>query len=232
MSLLEYAENELRFTDIEQGLKDDILSLVSVFSKQGHSGMSASIVRNLFVNKVRDSLKNISEDLYSKKGDFYGGMTGNALKELSTTLRNMNLIEKDKNSVLEKFNLLAKWKPLSPLTFKDEEWREIREGSYQNIRNSAVFRNGKDGRPYYIDAYIMIREDDGTGWYGFIQLKGNKRVGKCYIKNPVEMPTIRISIPTVQHSEDPADWDFLPLGESNLRELKKYYDLEIMEEAV
>ncbi len=97
MSLTEHAKQELEMagffdkgSDYGGELGNATLELVKLFAKQGHSGISAGIVRNLF-------------------------------------------------------NKLADYKPLSPLTFNDDEWsNEIARSDnvYQNKRNSAVFKDG------------------------------------------------------------------------------------------
>lgn len=60
------------------------------------------------------------------------------------------------------FNKLARFKPLSPLTGKDDEWNEISPGLYQNKRYSAVFKD-KDGTAYDIEGKVFT--DDGEVWY-------------------------------------------------------------------
>ncbi len=182
-NLVKHAEIELKIaglfdkdSDYDGALGNATLDLIKVFAKQGHSGMSASMVRNLF-------------------------------------------------------HKLANYKPLTPLTLKDDEWGECStNNSYQNLRNSAVFKEGKEGKPYYINAYTMIKSDNGGSWSGSLLLKDNKRVKRCYPKDIKNMPTIKITPPLVQHSKEASDWDFLPVDESMLAELKKYYDVEIKEE--
>ena len=108
MSLIKHAEKELKLagydkpdSDYNGGLYDAVMELIKVFSKQGHSGMSASIVTSLF-------------------------------------------------------NKLSKFNPIIPLTLKDDEWNEVGDEKFQNKRNSAVFKDSKDGRAYFIDAFYMI----------------------------------------------------------------------------
>ena len=60
------------------------------------------------------------------------------------------------------FKRLAMYKPLSPLTGKDNEWNEIEPGFYQNKRYSAVFKE-KDGKVYNIEGKIFT--NDGEVWY-------------------------------------------------------------------
>jgi hypothetical protein len=118
---------------------------------------------------------------------------------------------------------------LSPLKFTDDEWNESLGGiknTFQNNRNPAVFKEEKDGRPYYIDSYEMEKKP-GNCWTGSLLVEGNRRVKYCYIIDASEMPKITIYPQVEYHSEYSDDWDFLPVPESSLDELKKYYDVEL-----
>lgn len=46
------------------------------------------------------------------------------------------------------FEKLATWKPISPLTGEDDEWVDVSENTWQNRRNSAVFKEA-DGQAYW-----------------------------------------------------------------------------------
>lgn len=64
------------------------------------------------------------------------------------------------------FSRLARYKPLGPLTGEDDEWEEV-EHSYhlfQNKRYSAVFKEGKDGKAYNIEARTFS-DDGGETWF-------------------------------------------------------------------
>jgi len=162
--------------DYDGMIGKDVIELMEVFAKQGHSGMSASIVRDLFYK-------------------------------------------------------LSAFKPLSSLRFTDDEWNENpggREDMFQNNRNSAVFKEGKNGKPYYIGSYVMEKEP-GNCWDGLLLVEGNKRIWRCYIKDQSDMPTIVVRPEVVQHSKEMSDWDFLPVPESALDELREHYDVELVE---
>ena len=62
--------------------------------------------------------------------------------------------------VLRVFDKLAHFKPLSPLTGEDSEWMDAGNNMYQNIRCSAVFKEGKDGDAYWLDGNIF-RDQNG-----------------------------------------------------------------------
>ena len=63
--------------------------------------------------------------------------------------------------VLNVFQKLARFDPLGPLTGADDEWMEVGTGIYQNVRDSSVFKESKDGQAYWIDGKVF-REPDGT----------------------------------------------------------------------
>ena len=50
------------------------------------------------------------------------------------------------------------FRALSPLTLNEDEWSDLRDygdgrAYYQNKRNSSVFKDEKDNRPYYLNAF-------------------------------------------------------------------------------
>ena len=60
-------------------------------------------------------------------------------------------------------NNLLDYKPISPLTGEDSEWNEIGSETYQNRRNSSVFKDEKIGYAYDIDAVRVESKMDGWG---------------------------------------------------------------------
>lgn len=72
------------------------------------------------------------------------------------------------------FSRLASFKPLSPLTGEDDEWNEMKDGSFQNKRYSAVFKDSKDGTAYNIEGKVFT--DDGEVWY----TSGDSRVNVTF----------------------------------------------------
>ena len=62
------------------------------------------------------------------------------------------------------FEKLAKFKLITPLTGNDNEWHEVGNGVFQNIRLSSVFKDA-EGKPYDIDGRIYwdwVKDEDGT----------------------------------------------------------------------
>lgn len=175
--------------------------------------------------------------LFDKEGDFYDGMTGKAVMELIEVFAKQGHSGMSAPYVISIFEKVANFKPLIGITGKDEEWSDVRDlgvgGSwYQNKRCSAIFKDGKDGRPYYIDA-IVKRDQNGTCWSGFAWLSEedyktgdrSKMVGKKgYIKSfPFTPKTFYIDVRDVEVAKD--DWESFVVDPSQLDEIKEYYDL-------
>lgn len=100
---------------------------------------------------------------------FYGGMVGEAVMEL------MEVFEKQGHSgmsaplVSKVFKRVANQRPLTPLKCTEDEWNEaMSDGVFQNIRCSAVFKEGKSGTPYYIEA-IVWRQPNGGCFTGTVE---------------------------------------------------------------
>ena len=86
--------------------------------------------------------------------EVYDGMLSKAVIELLECFCKQRHSGASAWSTLHVFNRLAKLKPLTPLTGKDDEWREIpgfKQGTteYQNKRWSSLFKDKKDGKAYY-----------------------------------------------------------------------------------
>ncbi len=62
------------------------------------------------------------------------------------------------------FNKLSRFEPLSPIKCTDDEWAEPQfdDETYQNKRLSSVFKKGKGGKPYYLDAIVFRDQNDCT----------------------------------------------------------------------
>ena len=166
----------------------------------------------------------------------YGGAIGEAVMEL------MEVFEKQGHSggsapiVASLFHKLANYKPLGPITGKDEEWGDVNDLGdgkpwYQNKRCSALFKDGKDGKPYYIDA-IIKRNQNGSCWSGMAWLNEEdyksgdrtKMVGKRgYVKSfPFVPKTFYIDVKDVEVGKD--DWESFVVDPSQLEEAWEYYD--------
>ena len=176
--------------------------------------------------------------LFDKEGDFYEGMTGKAVMELIEVFSKQGHSGMSAPIVADIFKKLANYEPLGPITGKDEEWSDVRDlGNgkpwYQNKRCSALFKDGKDGRAYYIDAVIK-RDQRGVTWSGMAWLNEedwlngdrSKMIDKRgYVKSfPFTPKTFYIDVKDVEVAKD--DWESFVVDPSQLDEVREYYDLK------
>jgi|ERR1035437_464593 hypothetical protein len=125
---------------------------------------------------------------------------------------------------------------LAPLTGEDSEWTDVSERGdgtimYQNNRESAVFKDGKDGKAYYIDA-IVKQTENGSRWGGPFwmskedYLTGNRDLlisKKGYIKSfPFIPKTFYIDVIEEEVAKD--DWEMYLKDIKQLEEVYEYYD--------
>jgi hypothetical protein len=99
----------------------------------------------------------------------YGGEIGKAVMELMEVFAKQGHSGGSAPKVAYLFQHLANYKPLSPITGEDQEWMEAGEGVFQNRRCLALFKKGKDGKPYYLNAIIWREEDDGSQFTGTVE---------------------------------------------------------------
>jgi hypothetical protein len=177
--------------------------------------------------------------LFTKDGDFYEGATGKAVMELIEVFSKQGHSGMSAPIVADIFHKLVRYEPLQPITGADEEWVEVsnysdtKEEWYQNKRCSGLFKDGKDGKPYYIDA-IIKRDQKGICWSGMAWLNENdwingdrsKMVGKRgYVKSfPFTPKTFYIDVKDVEVAKD--DWESFIIDPSQLDEVWEYYDLK------
>jgi hypothetical protein len=149
--------------------------------------------------------------------------------------------------ILKVIEKLLKQEPLGGIDGTDDEWVSLSDmgdnESYQNSRLSSVFKNGKDGKPYYLDAIVFkVKDKDYTFTSGSVDLpdlagdgKGGKIGSAQYIKSfPFEPKTFIIEVDEKEYrkNEDgsltPEDgggwWESWVKDPSQLDEVWEYYD--------
>lgn len=176
--------------------------------------------------------------LFNEEGDFYGGATGKAVMELIEVFSKQGHSGMSAPIVADLFKRLANYEPLQPITGKNEEWSDVMDLGdgvpwYQNKRCSALFKDGEDGKPYYIDA-IVKRDQKGICWSGMAWLSEedyksgdrSKMVGKRgYVKSfPFIPKTFYIDVRDVEVVKD--DWESFVVDPAQLDEVWGYYDKE------
>lgn len=165
---------ELKEDDPDRWVQENVLELLEVFAKQGHSGYSAPFVLSMF-----------------KK--------------------------------------LASHEPLGPILCTDDEWNDVSEiGSngdpvmYQNNRLSSVFKDGEDGKPYFLDAIVFV-EGNGNSYTGSAYNTKRERITSSQtIKLPFTPKRFYIDVVSTEVAPD--DWDSVIKDESQLKEVWQYYE--------
>lgn len=112
------------------------------------------------VDYAKDELKRIG---MIDSGDSYNEFATKAILDLIELFASQGHSNFTASYVINAFSRLAMFKPLSPLTGKDDEWDEVEPGLFQNKRYFAVFKKGKDGIAHDIDGKVFT--DDGEVWY-------------------------------------------------------------------
>lgn len=112
------------------------------------------------VDYAKDELKRIG---MIDSGEDYNDWATKAILDLIELFASQGHSGFSAPYVVDAFSRLAMFKPLSPLTGEDDEWNDLRDGSFQNKRYSAVFKDKKDGTAYNINGRVFT--DDGEIWY-------------------------------------------------------------------
>jgi len=129
--------------------------------------------------------------------------------------------------------------PICDITGVDEEWNSCDYAgdneSYQNNRLSSVFKNGKDGRPYYLGA-IVFKGQNGSCFTGenSVKLADGSTIGsRHYIKKfPFEHKTFYIDVIETEWADKEETiekkgggwWTSIVKDEAQLKEVFEYYD--------
>jgi hypothetical protein len=217
-------------------IKDEILRLVDKFSESGQSGGSAPYTAGSIIHEIKNKISSnivleIAKDPDSLTYEFTEEI--NSIVEVIKT-KSIN----DFDHLIESINNLLLFHPIAPITGMDDEWGDVREFGdgnswYQNKRCSALFKDGKDGKPYYIDA-IIKRDQNNVCWSGFAWLSEedyktgdrSKMVGKKgYIKSfPFTPKTFYVDVRDVEVAKD--DWESFIVDPKQLEEIWNYYDIK------
>lgn len=117
----------------------------------------------------------------------------------------------------------------------DGEWIQHAHNSFQNKRLSSVFKEGKDGRPYYLDA-VVFRGQSGsqfTSHGSVLMADGSPIVSRHYIKEfPFKPKTFYIDVIETEWADKNEAvkkkgggwWASVLKDESQLKEVFEFYD--------
>lgn len=146
--------------------------------------MSCLVNKDLLPGIIADSnlMKYAVRELrslgYTPESDGMDGMLNNDVLDLLAVFVSQGHSNNSAPIVLNMFQRLAQFQPLSPLRFTDDEWVEFADGKFQNIRRSCFIKESPHDRVYTIEGYTKCssrrREfgsseiTDGTGlcWSG------------------------------------------------------------------
>lgn len=216
-------------------LKKEVLNLIEKFADSGQSGGSAPFTAQAIGMEIKKRIFNDVLIEINKDPDSLSYEFNEEINILCDKIKYLNL-EDQTNDIVDNIKKLFLFEPLSPITGVDEEWGDVREFNdgktwYQNKRCSAIFKDEKDGKSYYIDA-IIKRDQNDVCWSGFAWLNEedyktgdtSKMVGKRgYIKSfPFTPKTFYIDVKDVEVAPD--DWESFVVDQSQLEEVWKYYD--------
>lgn len=172
----------------------------------------------LAIHDFKDVICDIT-DIFSKQGHS-GGSAPFYSVALSNTIKNV-----------------LSFKPLSPITCEDHEWTMVTEGDpqeemYQNKRESAVFKNGKDSKPYYLDAICWSGEDEYDTFIGDVEEIRSRQ----FIKIPFTPKTFYIDVIKVYYNsekhkdyhkdKDDKKYVYEIKDRNQLKEVTDYYDTD------
>lgn len=118
---------------------------------------------------------------------------------------------------------LLMFQPIAPITGEETEWSDsISKNTFQNNRCYALFKESKNGDPYYLDA-IVWKNQKGFCYTGSALLENGKKVqSRQFVKSfPFEPKTFTIDIVEKEVKKD--DFEFYVKDEKQLEEVWKYY---------
>lgn len=207
MYIVNYAEQELKLINYDKVKTDKILNILKIVSEQGHTGFSINFIINAIKNK------NFNTDHELLKNNY---------EEIKSYV--LELEDKD----IEIITKLLKWYPLSALTFEDNEWNLVggsteKDAVYQNKRLSGMFKEGKNGKPHYIDAVRCKTQNDSYFNCGLVTVKDTNKqylLRKCQPKFKDNFPTITINVEEVEI--EPDDWEMYTT-EDEVDKIREFY---------
>ena len=118
------------------------------------------------MSSLVDFAKRELDYCFPDKSDNLQQMAIRNVLELIQTFSNQGHSELSATYVLNLFHRLAFWKPIKPLTGRDEEWNKAygEDNTQQNLRYSAVFRKNYDNATAFNSEGKVFIDKDGIGY--------------------------------------------------------------------
>lgn len=124
--------------------------------------------------------------------------------------------------LIKYFKKLASFKILTPLKGTPDEWNEVGEGEFQNIRLSSVFKD-KNGASYL---YALSWRTDTSCWSGSATLKTSDGDRLISSRQPITFPFMPKTFYVDVHDYDdrvPNNQGFIIKDEQQLQEALDYF---------
>ena len=122
------------------------------------------------------------------------------------------------SAISQAVNNLMMFKPIAPITGEDSEWFKPDENTFQNNRCSAVFKENKEGKPYYLDAIVWKGEEDWDTFTGSVYIDDNDFElisSRQFIKLPFKPKTFYIDVVRVPITKEEAESRDMHYNEGN-----------------
>lgn len=127
--------------------------------------------------------------------------------------------------------------PICDITGHDDEWNDVaghrNKKVYQNNRLSSIFKEGKDGEPYYLNAIVFRGDITGTfTGNGSVSLKDGSIIkSRQFVKLPFKPKTFYIDVIETEWADKEEKikkqgggwWTSIVKDEKQLEEVFKYY---------
>lgn len=110
-------------------------------------------------NLVRYARNELELAGFFAEDSLYEGMLGEAVLKMVQLFAEEGHSGASAALAVQAFQQVAMFKPLSPLTGEDDEWADIGDDTFQNVRCSSVFKT--PDRAYDIDGKVF-RQPDGV----------------------------------------------------------------------
>ena len=144
---------------------------------------------------------------------------------------------------LNLFKTLAAFDPIGTIKCTDDEWNDLEWDerghtvighNYQNKRLSSVFKDGKEGKPYYLDAIVWSGEESYDTFTGMVEDVKSRQ----FIKLPFSPKTFYIDVVRKKVDYDDKEGErVVACGTGNyvysikdrkqLEEVAEYYEMEL-----
>ena len=170
MTIKSYAESEMDLVGGYEDVRSYVLDTLKAIAGQGHSGASMGIFSGMFTQWAKNPKELKGNDLFSPIWE--------VVKNIPT-----ELVPK----TLDTVGSLMTYTPLTFVTGKESEWicqacgeENPDKVMYQNNRMGTIFKEGKNGVPYWLDGIVFYEPSDS--YNNFVGFTGS------YSKVPVTFP--------------------------------------------